>query len=253
MPHPMLSRRVVPTILLAMALATGCETGNGDSDNDRERASPSTSPTPPSRPARDDEVNDPNNTDNLRAVQADTRILSILNVKNEEEVRVGRLAVRRGESAAVKRYAEMLVRDHMNNNREVRSTADRLGINLLDASQVQEMLDREQGARGAYPGPDPSEQIPPIEDAKDPLAELEILEGAAFDRRFIELMNQGHEELIQMVEDAQRTVTREDVRSLLARTLPRLRQHAAEAQAISADPLRPPTLNNRGQDQPGGG
>jgi putative membrane protein len=178
-------------------------------------------------------------------MQPDTRILSILHAKNEEEVRLGRLAIRRGESAAVKRYAEMLVRDHMNNDREVRSTADRLGINLLEPARVEEMLEQEKGQSPSADQPDET----------DPIGELGILEGAEFDRRFMELMAAGHEDVITLVEQAQRTVTREDVRSLLARTLPRLRHHQAEAQALTADPLRPPTLDAPGNtnDRPGGG
>ena len=79
----------------------------------------------------------------------------------------------------------------------------------MDPAQVKTMLDRE---KGGTPAPDVG-------------AELRGLSGEAFDRRFAEAMHQRHLEVIRLVEQAQPQVQNNDVKDLLAQTLPTLREH----------------------------
>lgn len=150
-------------------------------------------------------------------VPPDLRVLSILHVKNEQEIQAGQLALERGTSDAVKQYGQMLVDDHTANDTKVRATAATAGLTLLEPARVKELLAREKGLTTPRP---------------DPLEELRGLNGAEFDRRFAELMTQGHRELITLVEAAQSTVTSNEVKGLLAETLPALRHHEEMAMAL---------------------
>jgi putative membrane protein len=145
---------------------------------------------------------------------ADARILSILHAKNEEEVAVGNLAMERGASEDVRRFADMLVRHHSDNDAKVMQTAQTARITLIDPANMKDVLAREKGMTTPAP---------------DPLNELRGLNGAAFDRAFARKMLDGHRELIQIVENARPTVQNDQVRQLLDETLPRLREHERTA------------------------
>lgn len=157
-------------------------------------------------------------------IQPDLRILSILHAKNEEEIRLGQLAIDHGASDAVKQYGQMLVRDHSASDTRVHAVAAQAGLALLDPAQVKEMLAREKG-QASPPAPVP-----------DPLAELRALSSSAFDQRFMDLMSTGHREAITLVETALPSVTREDVRALLTETLPVLLHHAEMASPPPTNP-----------------
>ena len=149
----------------------------------------------------------------------DARILSILHCKNQEEIKLGRLAQRNGQAQDVKDYGEMLVRDHSANDARVLETARSAGITLMSDEQVKEMCAKEKGKAK----PD-----------KDAMAELRNKHGAEFDSAFSKKMEQGHEEAIAQIKDAQPKVQNSQVRMLLAETLPKLQQHEGHAEALAA-------------------
>jgi putative membrane protein len=150
----------------------------------------------------------------------DIRILSILHAKNQEEIELGRLAQEKGLSDDVRRFGEDLVSSHSENDRRVLEVATTANATLLEQAEVKEMMRRERGA-SAEPAP-------------DHLAELRALEGEAFDRAFAQKMQAGHRELIRTVEKAQERVRDENVRDLLARTLPVLREHEQTATRLAS-------------------
>ena len=65
------------------------------------------------------------------------------------------------------------------------------------------------------------------------LQQLSTLRGAAFDSTFANAMVEGHNKAIGMLEQAQGQVQHEELRSLIASTLPTLRQHLQTAQSLS--------------------
>lgn len=149
-------------------------------------------------------------------VSPETRILSILHAKNEEEIRIGRLAQDRAASEEVKRYAEQLIQDHTQLDAQVSTTAQASGVTLMDPHNVGWMLAREQG----------------IMPSRDPAAQLENLSGAEFDRSFTQKMRAGHQELIGLLEEARGKVAHPEVSRLIDDTLPRLHSHQQTAQRL---------------------
>lgn len=134
---------------------------------------------------------------------ADKQILQTLHEKNLEEVAVGRMAETKGAAEAVRTFGKQLVEDHSRNNEKVKSLADELDVTLT-----------------APKAKSPAEQA------------LASLDGVEFDRRFASLMSEGHGSLVQRVEAAQNEVSNSQVKSLLAETLPGLRNHHMMAKEL---------------------
>jgi len=151
---------------------------------------------------------------------ADARILSILNVKDQEEVEIGRLAQINGSSQEVKEYGARLMKDHTEHGAKVRSVASTAGITLMDPDQVKACIAKEKGKS--------------ITEMKDPIAELRELKGSEFDQKFAAKMKAGHTKLIAMVEKAQYDVKNPNVKDLLAKTLPTLREHEQMAAKLNS-------------------
>jgi putative membrane protein len=116
----------------------------------------------------------------------------------------------------------MLVRDHTNNDAKVREVASASGITLMTPEETHRCLCAEKGEKYGM--------------KRDHLAHLRTLRGAEFDREFSNMMAHGHQEVIDMVEDAQDEVDNPRVKVLLAQTLPTLRAHEQQAQRIAAYP-----------------
>jgi putative membrane protein len=152
---------------------------------------------------------------------ADTRILSILSVKDQEEVEIGRLAQTNGSAQDVKDFGGQLVKDHTEHGAKVRSVASAAGITLMDPTQVKATIAAEKGKD--------------VSEMKDPIAELRALNGSDFDKKFAEKMRAGHMKLISMVEKAQYDVKNANVKDLLAQTLPTLREHEQMAAKLNGE------------------
>jgi predicted outer membrane protein len=74
------------------------------------------------------------------------------------------------------------------------------------------------------------------------IAKLATLRGAAFDTAFANIMVQGHEKAIAMLERAQDQVQREEVKSLISSTLPTLKEHRRLAEQL-VNPSRTTSSN----------
>jgi len=91
----------------------------------------------------------------------------------------------------------------------------------MSTDQVKDMLNREKGR------PAPSEDL---------MSRLRSADGNRFDDLLAEKMEEGHAELVRMVENAQPTLNNDRVRSLVDRTLPTLRQHRHIAERLEDQP-----------------
>ncbi|MBX3387821.1 MAG: DUF4142 domain-containing protein [Phycisphaeraceae bacterium] len=224
-------------------------------------ADPSTNPSNSNaqigatNPTRSDEANMRRNDDRMAAAgqsqqnyaantNPDARILSILHVKNQEEIEIGRLANLRGSDAAVREYGEMLVRDHTSADSKVRSVASQENITLMSDAETQRLLRSEKSGdksaskaadnsaansgRDAEKNADDSD----MQKRQSPIEELRSLNGAEFDRVFAEKMAKGHAKLIAEVEKAQKQVRSEPTKQLLTELLPTLKMHERLAKEL---------------------
>lgn len=169
----------------------------------------------------------PSNSAAASATSPEARILSILNAKDQEEIRIGRLAQERGSTEDVRNYGARLVKDHQEHVIKVASTASCAGVTLMDEGQTKQMqmTQREKGERTADRADAERSGTDRGDKATDPIAGLRSLSGVEFDRAFAMKMHEGHKKVIEKVENAQREVQDRGVKELLEKTLVTLREH----------------------------
>ena len=124
---------------------------------------------------------------------------------DNSEMRLGKLAQTRGQSAAVRRFGATLARDHAAARRAALPVARRHNVAVSD--------DMAEEARAEYD-------------------KLDQLRGRAFDREFARYMVEDHRE--DIAEFSREAASRDpaDVRALARQTLPALRRHLRTARAL---------------------
>jgi putative membrane protein len=126
---------------------------------------------------------------------------------NLYEVRLGQVAERKAVNAAVKRFAQRMIDDH---------------------SKMQNGWTTLASSNG-FP-------ITPELDAGDKakVDQLEQLSGAEFDRAYMNLMIQGHQDAVNRLEGEARTANSAQVRAQLTNYLPVYQQHLSMAQQVGS-------------------
>jgi putative membrane protein len=167
----------------------------------------------------------------------DDLVLSQMHRTNLMEIRMGQLAQRNGSSAKVKQFAARLVSDHQAADQKVIAVAKQLGIALPTM--------QDKGRARAQWGRDTTGQADTTYRQGSPQADrdgkdheqmgekLRSLHGAAFDTAFANEMVKGHENAVNLLEMAQGQVQHEEVKALIASTLPTLREHLQIAQSLA--------------------
>lgn len=201
--------------------------------------------------------------------QDDNAVILQMHRTNQHEIRAGQLAQRNGGSARIKSFGAQLVRDHRSADQKVTALARQMGVALPMGQGADSSADRprqdEQAANRRGERQDTTQQQPrqdttqeqqrqdtvemrgqqdqfgpnqaAASDTTDPekvLQRLTTLRGAAFDAEFAKAMVQGHAKTIAMLEEAQGTVQREELRTLIRNTLPTVRRHHQLAQSLQA-------------------
>lgn len=209
---------------------------------------PSTNPTNgnaqvgATNPTRSDEVLTRRESDLAAAGQsqqtyasnssADSRILSLIHMKNQEEIQIGQLASSKGSDAAVRNYGEMLVRDHTSADAKVQSVASQANITLMSDAETRRLTHAEKSGTQPDRLHEKYADDSNVQRTKDPMEELRSLNGADFDRAFAEKMAKGHAKLIAEVEKAQSQVRDAQTRQLLNDLLPTLKKHERMAKEL---------------------
>jgi putative membrane protein len=144
---------------------------------------------------------------------ADAQIVAKLHHVNQMEITAGKLAQEQGQAKQVRDFGARLMRDHQAADKKLMSYADKAG---LDANAM-----------------------PPAgsnEDAKmeQKMDHVRTLSGAAFDREFASLMEEGHQKTIEAVESAQQTVSDPKLKAMLGQLLPTLQKHHHLAAALAS-------------------
>lgn len=137
------------------------------------------------------------------------------------EVELGRLASERASNAEVKRFAQRMVTDHTKSNEELKSVAQRKNLTLPTD------LDAEHKAK------------------KDKLSRLN---GAAFDRAYMDEMRADHRKNVETFRQQSRAGDDADVKAFAAKSLPTLEEHLQLAEKTHA---AVGTSGSRDDDKPG--
>lgn len=122
------------------------------------------------------------------------------------EVQLGELAQQKASSQRVKDFGAMMVRDHSKANDELKSLAGMKNITLPPA---------------------------PGEDHMDHIKDLSKKSGKEFDRAYMKMMVDDHQEDIRAFEKCSNDATDADIKAFAAKTLPTLRMHLDSAKAVN--------------------
>jgi putative membrane protein len=122
------------------------------------------------------------------------------------EVQLGELAQQKASSQRVKDFGAMMVRDHSKANDELKSLAGMKNITLPPA---------------------------PGEDHMDHIKDLSGKSGKQFDRDYMKMMVDDHQEDISEFEKCSNNAADADLKAFASKTLPILRMHLDSAKAIN--------------------
>ena len=135
---------------------------------------------------------------------SDAQFLIKTSESNLAEVECSTLAASKAQNEQVKAYASKLLTDHQENQAELQALASRKSVSV------------------------PSEPPAAKKAAKEKLAKLE---GVAFDKAYLADMIKGHKQAISAFERAA-TSPDPEIKTYAEKTLPALKDHLAQAQAI---------------------
>jgi putative membrane protein len=121
------------------------------------------------------------------------------------EVAAGKLAASKGESPAVKKFGQRMVRDHTKANEELKSVASKSGATVPASTSP------EQKAAGQ---------------------QLETMQGAEFDEAYARQMVKDHEEAVELFRKESTSGSDAGLKAFAAKTLPTLQQHLEMAKEL---------------------
>lgn len=147
----------------------------------------------------------------------------------EAEIALGQLAQERGTHPEVKRFGEMMVRDHRMAGQELKEL----------------MAKTNDRGTGTAAGTEPARNTNAHGDHQEALEELRETSGAEFDKKYIDRMVKDHEEGVRDVERRAENGNNPEIRQWAAKTLPKMQQHLERAKTIQ-ETLEQAGDNNRG-------
>jgi putative membrane protein len=200
--------RYLSAVCVASA-ALGLAACNNDSDRDRDS----------DRQSRDRNQQDMETNEAMRP----PAIAGTLQAINNGEIEAGRLARDRAQNAEVRRFAEMMVNQHNENNRRVREALTRDNIEPREGAVARQVSDN----------------------AQRDLQQLRDARGAEFDRVYINQQVRMHEDALRLIDNRLIPSARDtQLRTLLQDTRQHVSDHLDRAREIQ---------RNLRNDQPGSG
>jgi putative membrane protein len=140
-------------------------------------------------------------------------VLAKLHHTNQMEVKMGELAKTNAKDKGVKEYGQKLSTDHQKADEELLAYAKKQNLTIGQPTTV------------------PPEEMK-AHAAK--MSELQKSKEAGFDQKFLATMLEGHEKAILDVTAARDSVTDPELKSMLDKLLPTLRDHRDTAQKLEA-------------------
>jgi putative membrane protein len=147
----------------------------------------------------------------------DKNFLDFAAQANQQEIRLGVLAVTKAEQPATKAFGRFMAQDHIELESQLAA--------LVNAEHVE--VPNGIGQEG-----------------RQMMQKLQSLNGLQFDREYMQGMVQGHTKVIQRFEEAASKAQNPSVRRLAAESLPILQQHLALAQAVEASTQSAQTIGS---------
>ena len=131
----------------------------------------------------------------------------------EREVELGRLAAQKGTHPEVKRFGEMMVKDHQMAGQELKQIMSQATTGT-------------SGDTAARAGDDKAEEH------REQLEEFRKLSGREFDKKYIDQMVEDHQKTVDALENKAENANNAGVKQWASKTLPKVQQHLERAKTI---------------------
>ncbi len=158
----------------------------------------------------------------------DARLVTLLQRVNKEEIAAGKLAEKRGKSAAIRKFGQTLIADHTKSEKEVAQAAKKAKVTPSDSALTTK--DKEQ------------EKVD-----KNKMDQLKQLNGAEFDKTFAQVMSNDHEHMIDVLKNGKGDLKSDDLKTLVDDTIPVLEEHKKMADDAASKVDRASTGSNQGR------
>jgi putative membrane protein len=149
-----------------------------------------------------------------KLTEADTKVVAHLHHVNQMEIEMGKLAQKSG-TAPVKRYGEMLVRDHSKSDKDVKAFAKKRGLAKIPAVKPETDAEKAEHAK-----------------MMTNMAGLKKLEGSDFDREYLRMMVEGHDGELAKTPTFVSTASDADLKTMLENRKTTLQKHSDSAREL---------------------
>jgi putative membrane protein len=139
-------------------------------------------------------------------------ILSKIHTVNQQEIKMAKVAMQKGHSPEVKKFAQQMIKDH--------TMADQ---------KVMKLAKQEKITLGQYP-------MTAMQQGQ--MDKLAAATGAEFDRLYMETNRTGHNMAIEMLKNAQKQTSDPKVKALVTQLLPTVEHHEHLAKEIQPDNVK---------------
>jgi putative membrane protein len=129
------------------------------------------------------------------------------------EVELGRLALEKAKKQTVKDFAQLMVDHHGKAHEELMGLAKTKGLDMT--AQM-------------------SADAPEMAPMKEKRAQLEKLTGTKFEKQYVSMMVDDHEKSVALFREQSNSGSDQELKDWASRTLPKLEEHLAHAQALKA-------------------
>lgn len=127
--------------------------------------------------------------------------------KGIAEIEAGKLALETSQNSQVQKFAEMMIEDHTKANQKLRELAQQKNLEVADDATLMD-----QGK----------------------VMIMEMRDGDGFNSHYASNQVNAHEQTIELFETAEKELTDAELREFAKDTLPKLREHLAEAKQLEA-------------------
>lgn len=187
--------------LIATLAAPLAASADKDYDKDKDKTS-------------DEAQKDKDKPSNAKLSDAELSVVAHVHQVNLMEIDMGRLAQRKGTTAAIKDYGKMLITDHQKSEIDLASLAKRRGQHIPKSSAMND-TDKQD-----------------MKDNDAAIKHLKSLKGSDFDRELLTMSAQGHDKELARVDISISQVNDSELKSMLVDMKPVLQRHADQARDL---------------------
>lgn len=204
-----LTRVLVIAMLSAPFVATADDTGAKTKTSETSKTD--TSKTEKTKPAK------------LKT--AELQVMAHYHALNQMEIDLAKTAEKKTKNDSVKTFAQTMVKDHGDNDKQLLSLAKKTGQRIpieKPATDVEKQAKAEDKAMAT---------------------KLKTLKGADFDREYIRMMVQGHDNELANIDSKIAEVENAELADALKATKPVLQKHADDARDVQKNLTQPSASN----------